>query len=58
MTGYSGSGKTTLAYSLERKPEDKNFHAVKVFVTRPELQIRTRRGIYSDLPADTVGKKQ
>lgn len=47
-----------VSYSLERKPEDKNFHAVKVFVTRPELQIRTRRGIYSDLPADTVGKKQ
>jgi VWFA-related protein len=47
-----------VSYSLERKPEDKNFHAVTVYVTRPELQIRTRRGIYADLPADTVGKKQ
>ncbi len=35
-----------VAYISEREPEDNGFHPVKVYVTRGELKVRTRRGVY------------
>jgi VWFA-related protein len=40
-----------VAYSTDRKGNDKDFHPVKVFVTRPEIRVRARRGVYAN--ADT-----
>jgi Ca-activated chloride channel family protein len=40
-----------VAYMSERPPRDTGFHPVKVYATRPELQIRTRRGVYSNIAA-------
>jgi VWFA-related protein len=37
-----------ISYSSERAADDAKFHAVKVFSTRPEIKVRTRRGIYSN----------
>jgi VWFA-related protein len=37
-----------VAYSSDRKSNDKDFHPVKVFVTRPEIKVRTRRGVYAN----------
>lgn len=37
-----------LAYTSQRQPDDSSFHLVKVYSPRPDLKIRTRRGIYSD----------
>ncbi|HET9530777.1 MAG TPA: VWA domain-containing protein [Blastocatellia bacterium] len=39
-----------VAYLSERRAGDKEFHPVKVFVTRRDLKARTRRGVYSNLP--------
>ncbi|MBI3653847.1 MAG: VWA domain-containing protein [Acidobacteria bacterium] len=47
-----------VAYSTDRKSNDKIFHTVKVFVTRPEIKIRTRRGVYANLQPEAVGTKQ
>lgn len=35
-----------VAYISEREPEDIGFHSVKVYVTRGELKVRARRGVY------------
>lgn len=35
-----------VAYISEREPEDAGFHPVKVYVTRGELKVRTRSGVY------------
>ena len=37
-----------IAYSSERASDDEAFHAVKVYTTQPGLQVRSRRGVYSD----------
>jgi VWFA-related protein len=37
------------AYSTERSPDDTKFHAINVYTTRPGLQVRSRRGIYSNV---------
>jgi VWFA-related protein len=37
-----------IAYSSERRPEDTNFHPVKVYSKRTDLKVRVRRGIYAD----------
>ncbi len=39
-----------LAYSSERKPDDKEFHLIKVYTDKPDWQVRVRRGVYSGLP--------
>ena len=36
-----------VAYSSERNPRDGEFHTVKVFVTRRDLKVRSRRGVYA-----------
>jgi VWFA-related protein len=35
-----------IAYSSERREGDTQFHPVKVFPTRRDLKVRTRRGVY------------
>ncbi|HVF89430.1 MAG TPA: VWA domain-containing protein [Blastocatellia bacterium] len=37
-----------VAYSSERDPRDREFHSVKVFVTRRDLKVRSRRGVYAN----------
>jgi VWFA-related protein len=37
-----------IAYTSERAADDEAFHAVKVYTTQPGLQVRSRRGVYSD----------
>ncbi len=37
-----------IAYNSERPPDDKAFHSIKVFSSIPDVQIRSRRGIYSN----------
>lgn len=39
------------AYSTERQPDDKRFHAISVYATIPGLQVRSRRGIYANVIA-------
>jgi VWFA-related protein len=39
-----------IAYSSEREPDDNRFHPVRVYVTRTDLKVRARRGIYPNLP--------
>ncbi|MCI0486537.1 MAG: VWA domain-containing protein [Blastocatellia bacterium] len=46
-----------IAYSSERRPDDTSFHTIKVYVTRSEIKVRTRRGIYSSLPVESEGQK-
>ena len=36
-----------VAYSSERRPDDSQFHPIKVYSTRPDLKVRVRRGIYA-----------
>lgn len=40
------------AYSTERQRDDTKFHAINVYPTRPGLQVRSRRGIYANTPAN------
>ena len=40
------STEYVIAYSSERPRDDKAFHPIKVFGARPDLLIRSRRGIY------------
>jgi VWFA-related protein len=42
------------AYSTERSPDDKKFHAINVYATKPGLQVRARRGIY----ANSIAKRE
>lgn len=37
------------AYTTERARDDTRFHAINVYATRPGLQVRSRRGIYSNV---------
>ncbi|MEK6301970.1 MAG: VWA domain-containing protein [Acidobacteriota bacterium] len=37
-----------IAYSSERPSDDEAFHQVKVYTTQPGLQVRSRRGVYSN----------
>lgn len=37
------------AYSTQRERDDTRFHAINVYATRPGLQVRSRRGIYSNV---------
>jgi VWFA-related protein len=39
-----------IAYQSRRPPEDSSFHAVRVAVTRTDLVVRSRRGVYSSAP--------
>lgn len=41
-----------IAYSSERPADDTAFHPVKVFPARPGFHVRSRRGIYANLPAE------
>lgn len=45
------------AYSTERAPDDKKFHAINVYATKPGLLVRTRRGIYANVIAKREGRK-
>jgi hypothetical protein len=47
-----------VAYSSDRKGNDKDFHPIKVFVTRPEIKVRARRGVYANLAKDSEIKNQ
>ncbi len=42
------------AYSTERQPDDVRFHAISVYATIPGLQVRSRRGIYSNV----IGRRE
>jgi hypothetical protein len=35
-----------IAYSSERREGDTQFHPVRVFTTRRDLKVRTRKGVY------------
>jgi hypothetical protein len=37
-----------IAYSSDRKPDDKEFHLVRVFPTSRNLVVRARRGVYAN----------
>jgi len=39
-----------IAYQSQRPQDDAKFHSVRVTATRPDLQIRFRRGVYSSVP--------
>ena len=41
------------AYSTERQPDDTKFHAINVYATKPGLQVRSRRGIYANMIAQS-----
>jgi VWFA-related protein len=43
-----------IAYSSERAADDTAFHAVKVYLTRPDIMVRSRRGIYANSIQKTV----
>ncbi|HJQ69801.1 MAG TPA: VWA domain-containing protein [Blastocatellia bacterium] len=43
--------EVVISYSSERRLEEEDFHLVKVFSTRVGTEVRSRWGIYSDLPA-------
>jgi VWFA-related protein len=47
-----------VAYSSDRKGNDKDFHPVKVFVTRSEIKVRARRGVYANVAKDSEIKSQ
>lgn len=38
-----------VAYSADRNSNDTKFHAIKVFITRPEIKVRVRRGVYANV---------
>jgi VWFA-related protein len=42
--------EVVISYSSERRPEEEDFHLIKVFSTRVGTEVRARWGIYSDLP--------
>jgi VWFA-related protein len=39
-----------IAYLSERKADDKDFHYLKVYAARRDLIVRSRRGIYANIP--------
>lgn len=45
------------AYSTERAPNDRKFHAINVYSAQPGLQVRARRGIYSNVSAKGEAEK-
>jgi VWFA-related protein len=47
-----------VAYSADRRNSDRDFHGIKVYVTRPEITVRTRRGVYANVEKETEGKRQ
>jgi hypothetical protein len=47
-----------VAYSSDRKGNDKDFHPVKVFVTRPEIKVRARRGVYANVDKESGVRSQ
>lgn len=47
-----------VAYSADRKGNDKEFHPVKVFVTRPEIKVRARRGVYASVDRESAIRSQ
>ncbi|HXG66117.1 MAG TPA: VWA domain-containing protein [Blastocatellia bacterium] len=40
-----------VAYLSERRPDDREFHPIKVFATRNDIKVRARRGVYASQPA-------
>jgi hypothetical protein len=38
-----------VAYRTDRRNSDRDFHGIKVYVTRPEIKVRTRRGVYANV---------
>lgn len=44
-----------VAYSSERDPLDRAFHLVKIFVTRGDLKVRSRKGVYANAGARGQG---
>lgn len=44
-----------VAYQSQRPLDDSKFHAIQVSVTRPDLQIRCRRGVYSNVVRSEAG---
>lgn len=47
-----------VAYSSDRKSNDKNFHPIKVFVTRSEITVRARRGVYANVNKESEVRGQ
>ena len=47
-----------VAYSTDRKGNDKEFHPVKIFVTRPEIKVRARRGVYASVDQESGVRSQ
>ena len=46
------------AYSTERAPDDRKFHAINVYATKPGLQVRARRGIYANVIARREARRR
>jgi VWFA-related protein len=38
-----------VAYSADRRNSDRDFHGIKVYLTRPDIKVRTRRGVYPNV---------
>jgi VWFA-related protein len=45
-----------VAYQSQRPPDDTKFHSIRVSLTRSDLQVRCRRGVYSSGPRPQSGK--
>ena len=51
------SSMSNIAEGFSRN-SDRDFHGIKVYVTRPEIKVRTRRGVYANVQQESGVESQ